>query len=79
MSSTGYISISIIVINGISLEARTRILALVYSVNSIVPAPPNAKVDFQTNFPCLINLGQPLIHFKKPTKVFNYCACKHWT
>ena len=51
MSSTGYISISIIVINGISLEARTRILALVYSVNSIVPAPPNAKVDFQPTFP----------------------------
>lgn len=51
MSSTGYISISIIVINGISLEARTRILALVYSVNSIVPAPLNAKVDFQPTFP----------------------------
>ena len=27
--------------------------------------PQNAKFDFQTNFPCLINLGQPLIHFKK--------------
>ena len=50
------------------MEARIRILALVYSVYSILPAPPNGKVNFQTNFPCLINLGQPLIYFKKPAK-----------
>ena len=61
------------------MEARIRILALVYSVYSIVPASPNGKVNFQTNFPCLINLGQPLNYFKKPTKVFNFCTCKHWT
>lgn len=56
---------------GISLEAGTRVLA----VYSKVPAPPNTKINFQTNFPCLINLGKSFT-LKKTYKSLQFLYMK---